>query len=306
MILPIVLTLLGQSGYAGSPLEAVNAALEVADVQPSDVVLDIGCGDGRVCVLAAKRFGCRAVGIELDGNLARLSRATAHRNGVLGRVSIMHGDALAADLSAATVVYVYHQAEFLDLLRPQLESLKPGTRVVFLDHLPRWVRLDPARTLQTDQHTHQIYLWTVGAACGVEDSPLVAAGRIYPGVQCLDGLRDPLLVELAQDCAELLARRGETAYWRDGHPGWDDGNPYRNSRYRRIGRELGMTGVEVSAMSWPDTSTIPNPDIMRQIYYDWKRVPGHWAVVSTPHARFGDGMAKSANNVWYGVIITAD
>lgn len=299
MTIVVAMILIGQSGYAGSPLEAIDAALEVADVQPSDVVLDIGCGDGRVCVLAAKRFGARAIGIELDGNLAALSRETAHRNRVSDRVSIVRGDALTADLSAATVVYVYHQAEFLKALRPQLESLKPGTRVVFLDHPPDWFRLQPARTLRTDQHTHQIYLWTVGAACGVEDSPLVAAGRAYPGVKCLDGLRDPLLVDLAQDCANRLAASGERAYWRDGHPGL-------NARFGIIRQRLGMDPDEVSAFSWPDAATEPTQAIASGLFYDWQRSSGHWAVVSKPHARFGDGLAKSRNNVWYGVIITAD
>lgn len=297
MLPTLLLILLGQSGYASSPLPAIDAALAVAQVQPDDVVLDIGCGDGRVCVLAAKRYGCRAIGIELDANLARLAERTVARNRVRG-VEIRHEDALQADLSAATVVYVYHQTKFLDALRPQLERLKPKTRVVFLDHAPTWLDLSPARTLATDQHTHKLYLWTVGA-CEGKDPMIVSVGRHYPGVRCFGGLREPLLVELAQDCADRLASNGEAAYWRDGHPGWD-------GRFHRIRSRLGVSAVEVSAFSWPNPSDTLTVEIVRGFFFDWQRSSGHWAVVSAPHARFGEGVAKSRANIWYGVVITAD
>lgn len=298
MSLLIAIALLGQSGYAGSPLEAVNAALEVANVTADDTVLDIGCGDGRVCALAAKKYGCKAIGIELDRNLANLAVRTAQRNALGELVEIRHEDALKSDLSQATVVYLYHQAKFLEALRPQLDKLKPGTRVVCLDYFPPWLNLSPSRTFRVDQHEHRIYSWTAGA-CGVGDSVLVAGGRVYPGVKCLDGLRDPFLVEQAQSAANILAANGERAYWTDGHPGWD-------SRFRLISSTLGMGVSEVTAFSWPDSSEKPTPEIVSGLYYDWQRSPGHWSVVSRPHKRFGDGIARSRNGIWYSTIIVAD
>jgi len=132
-------------------------------------------------------------------------------------------------------------------------------------------------------------------SCGVDDSLLVQAGMRYPGVRFYEGLKDELLAKLAQDCANLLAQRGESGYWRDGHPDWD-------SRFAEIRDKLSMTGVEVSAMARPGEGD----KMGRELYYDWERSEGHWRVVSTPHVKYGDGLARDSRGVWYGVIIVAD
>jgi hypothetical protein len=67
-----------------------------------------------------------------------------------------------------------------------------------------------------------------------------------------------------------------------------------------------MTGVEVSAFSWPRALEIPTLMTMRGFYYDWERSEGHWIVVSTSHAKYGDGLARDPRGIWYGVIIVAD
>jgi len=128
-----------------------------------------------------------------------------------------------------------------------------------------------------------------------EESPLVEAARIYPGVRFHEGVRDPLLVQLAQDCADLLVRNGEAEYAQDGHPGWDE-------RFHEIRKALGMTGVEVTAMARPGEGD----DIGHEVFYDWERSAGHWRVVSTPHKRYGDGLAKSQNGIWYATVVVAD
>ena len=130
-------------------------------------------------------------------------------------------------------------------------------------------------------------------------SRLVYVGEEYPGVRCFRGERNTLLVGLAQDCADTLARRGDKAYWDDGHPGWD-------ARYREIRATLGMTAVEVSAFSWPQTSEELTNEIVHGMFFDWQRSDGHWNVVSTEHKMYGDALAKSLTNVWFGVVITAD
>lgn len=127
------------------------------------------------------------------------------------------------------------------------------------------------------------------------DSPLVAAARLYPGVRFHEGVRDPLLVGMAQEAADAMARRGERGYRWDGHPGW-------SQRHAEIRRTLRMTGVEVSAMERPGEGD----DIAREAFNDWKQVPGHWRVVATPHKRFGDGLARSRRGVWFAAVVVAD
>jgi ribosomal protein L11 methylase PrmA len=152
----VLLLLIGQSGYAGSPLECVEAALDVAGTSPSSVVYDIGSGDGRVVVFAAKKYKCRTVGIEFDKNLAELSKETARRNKV--SIEIRCEDAFKSDLSKATVIYLYHQAEFLKKLKPQL---KTGVIVVCLDCPLPWLNEKPVRVIKVDEHEHSIYRYMI-------------------------------------------------------------------------------------------------------------------------------------------------
>jgi len=240
--LPLLLILLNQSGYAGSPLLVIDAALQAAHVTPADVVMDIGSGDGRVCVVAAKVYGCLAVGIELDSNLVKLSRNVVLRNGVQNLVTILHEDVLRSDLSRATIVVCYHQADFLTLLRPQLERLRKGTRIICLDYPPPWLDMEPVAKLEVDGHEHRIYLWE---AAGMEDrrndSVLLACAKEYPGARFYRGERNAYLVGLAQEAAETLAAAGEQAYWRDGHPGW-------GTRHGAIRERLGLSGNEVTVV----------------------------------------------------------
>lgn len=127
------------------------------------------------------------------------------------------------------------------------------------------------------------------------DSVLVEAAKRFPGVRFHEGSRDDLLVGLAQDCADLLARRGQWLYWRNGHPGWND-------RFAEIHSKLGMSGVEVTAMERPGEGD----DVCHEAFYDWERSSGHWRVVSTPHAKYGDALASTKSGIWFAVIICAD
>ena len=306
--------LIGQSGYAGSPLPVVDIAFGLANVQKSDIVYDIGSGDGRIVCFVSKKYKCKSVGIELDANLANLSAITSLRNGVSNLVTIKHEDALKTNLDNATIVYIYHQSGFLDLLRTQLESLKPGTKIICLDYPPEWknpppwLNLEPTKTIKIGEHTHKIYIWVVSNDDDSpddspndfpKDSSLLSMAKIYPGVQFYNGERNDYLVSLAEQCAQLMAKNGVSKYWRDGHPDW-------NSRFFSIRNNLGLTGVEVTAFSWPRASNEINTDITRGLFYDWQRSPGHWNVVSNNHTMFGEATAKSSNGVWYGCIICAD
>jgi SAM-dependent methyltransferase len=113
----------------------VDEMLRLAQVQPDDVVYDLGSGDGRVVITAAKDWGARGVGIEIDGKLVAESRASAAREGVAGRVSFREGDVFKADLSDATVVTMYLLTSLVERLQPKLvKELKPGTRIIAHDY----------------------------------------------------------------------------------------------------------------------------------------------------------------------------
>jgi protein-L-isoaspartate O-methyltransferase len=117
--------------YSATPPDVVERMLKLAGVGPQDVVYDMGSGDGRIVIAAARQFGARGVGIEIDPTLVAQARANAQRAGVEDRVSFRLQDALTADISDATVVTLYLLAASNVKLRPMLtRSLRPGSRIV--------------------------------------------------------------------------------------------------------------------------------------------------------------------------------
>ena len=117
--------------YIPTPQEVVNRMLELAEVKTTDIVYDLGSGDGRIPITAAKRYGARGVGIDFDPQRIAESNANARREGVTDRVEFILGDALQADVSDATVVTLYLLSSSNIKLRPILtRQLSPGTRIV--------------------------------------------------------------------------------------------------------------------------------------------------------------------------------
>jgi len=117
--------------YVSTPLEVVETMLQMADVNENDVVYDIGCGDGRIVVMAAKKFGARGIGIELNPERLKEARLNAQKAGVEELVEFRQEDATKSDYSDATVVTMYLLPESNELLRPILEEqLKDGARVI--------------------------------------------------------------------------------------------------------------------------------------------------------------------------------
>lgn len=153
--------------FVVTPLEVVDQMLRLARVGPDDVVYDLGSGDGRVVIAAARDFGARAVGIEIDPRLVSRSREYADRAGLASRVTIREQDLFEADLSAATVVALYLTREINLRLRPKLErELRPGTRIVsFNFDMGDW---EPAVVLRVDVNGRAIpvYLWVLGPRGG--------------------------------------------------------------------------------------------------------------------------------------------
>jgi hypothetical protein len=146
-----------------TPQILVDSMLKVAEVKPSDVVYDLGSGDGRIVITAAQKFGARAVGIELFPDLCAAARRRVKELGLDDRVQIVQGSFLHSDLRAATVVTMYLLTSSNERLKPNLEKdLKPGVRVVSNDYPIRgWkeLRLVMVKTGSTE---HRIYLYKIG------------------------------------------------------------------------------------------------------------------------------------------------
>jgi SAM-dependent methyltransferase len=126
-----------QSGQAGKDVVwvptndgLVRRMLEMAAVTDADLVYDLGAGDGKIAIAAAKQFGARAVGVEFNPDMARLAQCMVRSEGVSERVKILQGDIFDTDFSDATVVTLYLLPELNLRLRPTLLKMKPGTRVV--------------------------------------------------------------------------------------------------------------------------------------------------------------------------------
>ena len=145
--------------YFPSTDEAVEGMLKLVGTGPGDVVYDLGCGDGRIVIAAAKDFGARGVGVEIDPVPLRMAVYRARRAGVEHRVRFVRGDLFEADIREATVVTLFLLETLNRRLLPKLlRELKPGTRIVahrygFGDDWP------PEKTVQAGAST--LYLWTV-------------------------------------------------------------------------------------------------------------------------------------------------
>ena len=117
--------------FVPTPNEVVDKMLEMAKVTSKDVVYDLGCGDGRIVITAAQKYGARAVGIDIDPKRIAEARANAKAAKVTDKVRFIEGDLFEADISEATVVTLYLLTRLNEKLKPKLlKDLKPGTRVV--------------------------------------------------------------------------------------------------------------------------------------------------------------------------------
>jgi SAM-dependent methyltransferase len=141
----------------------VMPMLELADVRAEDVVYDLGSGDGKIPIWAARKYGARAVGIEYDGKLSALAQRNAERAGVTDRVKMIHGDIFKEDFSSATVLTLYLGEALNEKLRPTILAMKPGTRVVSNSFgMGTW---EPDRTVRLPEQ-NPLFLWIVPARVG--------------------------------------------------------------------------------------------------------------------------------------------
>jgi ubiquinone/menaquinone biosynthesis C-methylase UbiE len=144
--------------FVPTPNEVVSAMLKLADVKKSDTLYDLGCGDGRIVITAAQKFGARAVGVDINPERIQDATQNAQKAGVGNRVSFRQGDLFEADIKDATVVTLYLLPSVNLKLKPKLlADLKPGTRIVSHDfNMGDW---KPEKELEVGYS--RIYLWIV-------------------------------------------------------------------------------------------------------------------------------------------------
>ena len=187
--------------FITTPDHVTGAMLELAGVGPQDHVIDLGSGDGRIVITAARRFGATGLGVEIVPDLVAQSRSNARRAGVAARTRFEVQDLFATDLAAASVVTMYLLPEVNLALRPRLLALQPGTRIVSHDwDLGDWA---PDRTLTLPvpdkavgrEKLSRLHLWTVparvdGLWCGAGGATLQVQQQhqVVSAVHTQDGL----------------------------------------------------------------------------------------------------------------------
>jgi SAM-dependent methyltransferase len=166
----------GQAGkdviWVPTPDEVVDRMLRMAQVTPNDYVVDLGAGDGKIAIAAAKKFGARALGIEYNAEMARHAQRNVERAGIAGRARIVQGDIFVSDFSQATVVTMYLLPALNLKLRPQLLAMRPGTRVV--SHSFSMDDWEADETSSLDGR--RAYFWVIPAAVAGAWSLALAGG----------------------------------------------------------------------------------------------------------------------------------
>jgi cyclopropane fatty-acyl-phospholipid synthase-like methyltransferase len=160
---PVAVWTDGEVPFVPTPPEVVDRMLEMAQVKSGDVIYDLGSGDGRILIRAAKRYGVQGVGIEIDADLVQKAKDNAFKEKVDDLVEFRVQDALTVDVSPATVVTLYMLPEFNAKLRPIFDKeLKPGSRVVSHDfEIQGWVPDRIERVKGDFLHDHTILLFEV-------------------------------------------------------------------------------------------------------------------------------------------------
>ncbi|MBN2339404.1 MAG: methyltransferase domain-containing protein [Acidobacteria bacterium] len=208
---------IGQRGkdviWVPTPENLIEAMLDAAGVTPGDYVIDLGSGDGRIVVAAARR-GARALGIEYNPDLTELSRRNAEAAGVADRARFVTADIFSSDLTRATVVTLYLLPDLNLRLRPTLLGLAPGTRVVsHAFHMGEWA---PDETILLADR--EAYLWIVPAradgAWTLRDGDTPSELRIVQNFQKIEGtLRPGLPIEGGRVLGDRVSfRAGDASY----------------------------------------------------------------------------------------------
>ncbi|WFO75688.1 methyltransferase domain-containing protein [Desulfurococcaceae archaeon MEX13E-LK6-19] len=151
--------------FVPTPEPVVRSMLKLAKAGPNDIVYDLGCGDGRILIMAVKEFNVKkAVGVEIREDKVKEAIENAKKAGVEDRVVIIHGDMFEVDVSEATIVTLFLLTSVNERLRPKLEKeLRTGTRVVSHEfRIPGWKPKEVVDVKDNNYITHTIYLYVIG------------------------------------------------------------------------------------------------------------------------------------------------
>lgn len=146
--------------FVTTPAEVVKAMLEMAKISPDDVLYDLGSGDGRISIYAAREFGIRSIGVEIDADLVHLANNDAKEAGLEHLVSFIEGDLFELDFSQATVLTLYLFPDINLKLRSRILEMKAGTRII--SHrfdMGDWEPDQVQKITLPDGKEHLIYLW---------------------------------------------------------------------------------------------------------------------------------------------------
>jgi len=194
LVAPASAQMVEEVPFVVTPDHVTLAMLRIAEVGPRDYVIDLGSGDGRIVITAAKRFGARALGIEIVPDLVEKSRAAARGAGVAHRAQFREEDIYKTDLSQATVITMYLLPSVNLQLRPSLLALKPGTRIVSHDwDMGEW-RPDRVLTIPVPdkklgrEKVSRVFLWTVpanaqGTWCGAGNAARLDITQSFQDVE---------------------------------------------------------------------------------------------------------------------------
>ncbi len=193
--------------YVPSPEVVVRRMLQVSGVKPGEVVYDLGCGDGRIVVMAAKEFGARAVCVEIRNDLYEQTLRRIKELNLDNVVKVIHGNFFEVPIEDADVVTMYLLTSVNQMLRPKLErELRPGTRVVSHDfEVPGWKPI-LAEDVYEEWRSHKIYLFKIpGAEIPIPAQTQVSVSSEYSDiVKLLDGRRS--IEEIAQKTGLTMRR----------------------------------------------------------------------------------------------------
>jgi SAM-dependent methyltransferase len=146
-----------------SPESVVQKMLEAAHLKPGETLYDLGSGEGRIVIMAARKFKAKAVGVELEAGLCKIATARVKALGLEDRVRIIHGNLLKIDLRPADVVTIYLLTASNELLKPNLErDLKPGARVVSHDFEIRGWKPSAVEKVEAEGRPRTIYVYEIG------------------------------------------------------------------------------------------------------------------------------------------------
>jgi len=150
--------------FVGTPYDLISMMLQMADVKKTDMIYDLGCGDGRILVLAAQKYGAQGIGYDIDPERIIESRQNVSKNNVQSLVKIIQADIFTLDLENADVMPLYLHPDMMSRLVPQVEKMKPGSRIVAHEYgFPEAYKPDQKITVisNEDNAEHHLMLYTL-------------------------------------------------------------------------------------------------------------------------------------------------